>query len=287
MGLRTFTIAAIAPLIAACGAPDMMSEAPDTPPDETTSAEPEPMPQPGPGGDVDEEAPADQVEAELSEEREPPASAQTCRAADLGLQEFPWPPPQPSTDVTIPRGLVTLGMAGEAATLTSVADRLDAALLAAGYVEFSYFGVGCDGFALITRLEQIDAQGNPVEDGERFAPPDQAEPPSLTGFIQRLFRAPPGYYRQIAFVATARTFEETAPPPEEDELRDLVDSGAAALPEEMDRAAFTRAHRVIALIYEFEKRDAEEDVMQLTPSRVSGSVHLERAGIYDGFETDG
>ena len=69
---------------------------------------------------------------------------------------FPWPPPRPSTRRVLPGHLV-VGAAAQP-TLGTVADRLQAALEQAGYVEYGYYRVP-EGFAIATRLERIYPDG--------------------------------------------------------------------------------------------------------------------------------
>lgn len=208
---------------------------------------------------------------------------ETC---DIGeMKVFDWPPPEPSTKVSIPRGLLLLGIPQEDQTVGTVARRLEAALVDAGYVEFGYQAVDCSGFALVTRMEQIDEDGHPLAGVARFEPPSDDEPWSLGGFIRQLIGAPPGYYRQIVFVATTQAYEadSLAPPPTREELDQmLADADAQTLSEGMAEERYTPAHKLHVLIYEFEKR-RDEDPMQLMPSRLTGATHVEAAGIYDSL----
>ena len=73
------------------------------------------------------------------------------------IPAFPWPPPRASTMMNIEDA--ALRVAGDSTTLGQVDAELRAALNDAGYVDKSYFAVP-DGFALVTRLEQIDDDGD-------------------------------------------------------------------------------------------------------------------------------
>lgn len=209
-----------------------------------------------------------------------------CPMLDAGLPDFPWQPPEPSAKVTIPRAILLGGVEADDQTLSRVADRIERALGEAGYREYSYHAIGCDGFALITRLERIAEDGEPVEGADRFAPPEQDASWSLSGYISRLFYAPPGYYRQIIFAATDEPYDRQnlAEAPTREELEEVLADGEDFLPEESDDVPFTRRHALHALIYEFEKGAEPEQVAQLNPSRLGGSVHLNRAGIYDSLD---
>ena len=74
------------------------------------------------------------------------------------LPEFPWPPPPPSATAEIRCEQLRLKT-----RLTSFGDvdrRLSEALDANGYCERRYYAVP-DGFALVTRIEQINDDGTP------------------------------------------------------------------------------------------------------------------------------
>lgn len=226
----------------------------------------------------------DGMAEEMAEETAVPES-EACFVD--GMNDFSWPPPEPSTKVTIPRALFLTGVAGENQTLGRVGDRLEAALIEAGYVEYGYQSIGCSGFAMVTRLERIDETGRPLPGAERFAPPEARPNWSLGSYLQRLFYAPPGYYRQIVFAATEQPYDEEdlAPAPTRDELDEMMaDADVEALPDALVERPFTRSHRLHALIFEFEKGEAERDVRQV--SRLGGAAHIQAAGIYDGLGED-
>lgn len=201
-----------------------------------------------------------------------------------GMNDFAWPPAEPSTMVPIVRPLFLSGVAVEDQTLGTVGARLEAALVGAGYVEYGYQSIGCSGFAMVTRLERIDADGRPLEGAERFAPPEANPDWSLGSYIQRLFGAPPGYYRQIVFAATDQPFDRDnlAPPPTREELDEmLTDADVQVLPDALLERPFTPGHRLYALIYEFEKGEAREQVVQLNPARLRAVTHIKQAGIFE------
>lgn len=215
---------------------------------------------------------------------ERPPGAGTCSVGDL--EEFDWPPPKPSAHVVIPRSILLAGATSSEETLGEVGNRLERALIDAGYVEYGYLAVGCSGFAMVTRLERIDETGRPMEGALRYAPPEQSEPWSLASYISRLFFAPPGHYRQIVFAATDRPYDpnQLAPAPTRNELEAMMArADATALPEEMLERPFSRRHELHALVYEFRKGPAERDVLQVLPSRLRGTTHIQQSGIYSGL----
>lgn len=207
------------------------------------------------------------------------------------LSEFPWPVPKFSTKVTIPRRLLLGNTPDEQATLKAVADRLESALLAADYRQYSYHHVGgCYGFALITKLERIDDAGRPIKGEGRFAGVNAPkENDGFLNYIASLFYVPPGHYRTIVFIATDRPIEATEDAPSEEALDLLVTNGDAALPDTTGNQPFARTHALTALVYEFKVGSPASDpfatsVETLSPSRLNGVVHLERAGIYRNLQ---
>jgi len=193
--------------------------------------------------------------------------------------DLDWPPPAPSTFVALPRPLLTTGL-GPTPPLNDVGRRVDNALDAAGYTEKAYFTVGCDGWAIITRLERIGVDGTPVE-GQRFDPPEAGEKWSLGSYISRLFYAPPGYYRQIIFVATPREVDpdEMATLEGREQIEEIAEEGAEEMIQLDPETTFTSGHKLYALIYEF-RAENEETVEVRRPSPVEATAHLTRSGIY-------
>lgn len=208
-----------------------------------------------------------------------------CDPADLE-NDLDWPPPAPSTQVVIPRSLLLAGL-GATPTLNEVGERVDYTLDAAGYNEKAYFSIGCDGWAIVTRLERIDAEGAPVEGGRRFDPPEAGEPWSLSGYISRLFYAPPGYYRQIIFVATPREIDPDEMPTLEgrEQIEAIAAEGATEMVELDDTEGWTQGHALTALIYEF-RSEGQENVEVRRPSPIPGGTHLAKAGIYPDLGRD-
>lgn len=232
-----------------------------------------PDPQPAAPEPIEEEAAA------------PAAPARdTCQVGDL--EAFDWPPPHPSARVTVPCALLLAGADSGDETLGEVSERLERALIAAGYVEYGYLHIGCSGFAMVTRMERIDEDGRPMAGAERYAPPERSESWSLSSYVARLFFAPPGYYRQIVFAATDRPYDpdNLADAPTREALDTMMArADVTALPEIMLDRPFSRRHQLHALIYEFEKSPGDQNVAQLIPSRLQGPQHIEQAGIYTGL----
>ena len=207
------------------------------------------------------------------------AGAAPC--ASLDLAAFPWPnPPAPSDSALIPPYLLW-PTGSEGKTLMDVARRLEGSIASAGYLEPKYLGVGCNGFAIMLDLEQIDADGARKPGAAGFAP-STAEPGfTLAGYLKRLFYAPPGYYRQIVLVVSDQGIAATTPAPTPGELRAIAKDGSAALPPGYARLPFSWKYKVVALVYEFQKGPADGDARQIPPNgRLRAPQHLKQAQLY-------
>lgn len=244
------------------GPPDAVDrEAPSPPP-------PSPIPRDGPLGS----APPPPAPPSA-----PSGIVTTSRPREARLPDFPWPPPRPSAQTLIPRQEVLAGLPANT-SLGAVGRRLSAALDAAGYSERSFYAAP-GGFALVARLERIRPDGTPEPDQFRFSPPGTGEPFSLAAYVQQLFFAPEGFYRQIVFIVNDQAFVATGRELTAEEAQDLLTSGTNRLPASFNTRRFTDTHEVTALIYEYRKGAADRDVETLVPGRLSARQHLQRAGV--------
>ena len=216
--------------------------------------------------------------APSQDEPAPPSRTGTTEpAAQVSLPHFPWPPPRPSAQMTLPRARLIAALEHNP-SLYDVGDHLSRALDDAGYVERSYYAVP-NGFALVARLERILDNGRPAPNGFRYLPPGE-EPFSLTAYLSGLFVAPVGRYRQIVFVVTDRPFAATGDELDQREASDLLREGADRLPAYFRSIPFGEDYAVASLIYEFEKTGAVGQMRQLPDGRLGAQTHLTRAGIY-------
>lgn len=208
------------------------------------------------------------------------------------VPEFPWPPPPPSAQRVIPAEVLlermreAAGQEGQAPnktfTLRDLDGVLSSALTSAGY-ERSYFGAPDGGFALVTRMERTTASGAP-DPQQRFDPGFRPLPAfSLDGYLRALFTAPPGYYRIVVFVVSPRPFATTGAPVSADEATAWLEKGLNVLPPVIGRRPYSSAYATTALIYEFEKRDAQSNPTERHPGRLSADAHLTGSGIRGGL----
>jgi len=196
------------------------------------------------------------------------------------VPKFPsWPPPQASGNMEIPQNLIP----GKALRprLMDVAAQLLTALDTTGYGERSFYSIP-DGFALVSRIEQIYPDGRPKEGAERW--PVTAEPPrifSLRSYLQALFTSNPGYYRVIVFVVTDQPLVQKSADPTEynNAPRDWVWSGANKIPTSVGFMDYTSAMSCTALIYEFRQASRNSPVSLDLPGLLPGKAHLEQSSL--------
>lgn len=188
---------------------------------------------------------------------------------------FPWPPPKPTTQMVLERTLV----AGAATSLGEVADRLTTALGNLGYSEHGFYAVP-GGFALATRLEQIEFDGTPKPEPLRWS---SALPPrelfSLSDFVRALFAAPVGHYRVIVFVVNDQPFAASGEPVSGEEALAWVGAGLNRLPESIAARPFGERHAGTAMIYQFQKTGHEQEPRANPDGAESAARQLERSGI--------
>ena len=195
---------------------------------------------------------------------------------------FPWPPPRPSTRRVLSRPLAI----GDVAipTLGSVADRLQAALESAGYVEYGYYPIP-GGFALATRLERIHP------DGRAYAEPARWEwgQAALTGFdlgayVRALFDVEQGRFRVIVFVVTDAPLDTTPDAPRAAQALAWPGRGAPTLPSALRKQAYSDEAYTAALVYEFESRGRGHEAAFKAQSRLTGDAHLRQARLLAALE---
>jgi hypothetical protein len=219
------------------------------------------------------------AEREIAVRREREAQIERRRAEQFGrTPEFEWPPPKASARTLLPSNLFPTAK-DNSLTLGDIAGHLQAALIRAGYGEHSYFRIGNNGFALVTRVERLTSNGAP-DQHYRWCAPDATEPFSLFKYILGLVWPEPGYYRLIVFIATPEMFSNTGREVTSQDASRKLSLGVAVLPRSLSDQPFTNDHHCFALIYEFEKAKPESVPVLLDPSRFSAMEHLEKTAIW-------
>ena len=160
---------------------------------------------------------------------------------------------------------------------------LTSALDSCGYYDRSYYAVP-DGFAIVTRLEQMQA------DGSSKTPPDrwsvEYKPVagfSLSSYLRALFTADPGFYRIIVFVVTPQSFSQRPTGVSQDEAMQWLQGGFDRLPSELAGNEITDQYACTALIYQFEQPGSGAGAKLDMPSDLPGRTHLERAKLWQAL----
>jgi len=197
------------------------------------------------------------------------------------IPEFQWPPPKPSAMVVIPNSILFHGAPAE--TLGGIGSDLEGVFDKAGYSERSFYSVP-DGFALVSRLEQINDTGQAVSGADRWS--IEMKSPrvfSVRSYLSSLFKGRPGRFRVIAFIVTQHPISADKGGSEFEASRDWLWSGANRLPSSIADLRFTPAYACTALIYEFEHQPGGSPPVQKLPGSFPGKEHLEKAMIWQAL----
>ena len=228
----------------------------------------------------------------------PPGSLCAIRPSDLGavayavgdrphtaaanghghdVPAFPWPPPRPSTRTVIDRNAAFAG----ATTLGDASERLSAALHAAGYASPAFYAAP-GGYAMVARLEQIEADGTPKPAPTRWsAALPQREVFSLADYLKALFSAPEGHYRVIVFIVSDQPFATAAAPPSQEQADAWLQGGLNVLPAAIARLPLDTDHTCTALIYQFHKQGFEGQPTSVLDGAAEATQQLQRSRIID------
>jgi hypothetical protein len=190
----------------------------------------------------------------------------------IWVPKLPWPPPVAAARDVLPHQLFAAKHFGDVDWM------LRTALDANGYAERGYYAVP-RGFALVTKLEQIERDGTPKQTDRWSVSAPRLTKFSLQDYITALFSAPSGHYRVIVFVVTDVPFAGSAEKLGDVEAMKWVSGGLNVLPESIAKSANTTSMDCTALIYEFER--ARNATNLLLASRIDGHTHLLKAGILD------
>lgn len=195
---------------------------------------------------------------------------------DLPFPPLSWPPPEPSASASLSRDVVA---SHSDTSLFHIAGNLERSLKSAGYSDLRFFGVQ-DGFAIATRLEQIQRNGRGSKGSSRWESGIlPAAEFTLKDYLKALLHGRRGYYRALLFVVTPHPVSPQPGQSSADQVRQLSRRGALALPYEIGLLEFSKKHKVTVLIYEFEKYEDDAQPALVTPGRLPGDVHIRQSGV--------
>ncbi|MEL6863643.1 MAG: hypothetical protein AAFP19_04455, partial [Bacteroidota bacterium] len=146
-----------------------------------------------------------------------------------------------------------------------------------------YFSVP-NGFALVTRIEQINADASPKANPDRWELSTKS-PSSFTlrDYLRALFTAPEGRFRVLAFIFTDQSFVQSRQSINKKEAVQWLSKGANRLPKSYRTMPFTADYACTAMIYEFSKVGNDEPIFA-DPSIHQGRTHLIRSDLWDFLE---
>ncbi len=196
------------------------------------------------------------------------------------MPQFPWPPPRPTATLRLPDSLVAVP--GHDA-LGAVFDRLRDALRRVDVGWWSVYAIGDDGFAVVTKMETIDADGRPKPGTERWSGPNDQVPPHFSGigdYLKALFSARPGFYRIIVLAVTDRPSSPTGDGLSAARAEAFVTGGSDQLPGSLRGIPLGTDGRCLALIYEFERPTEGDSARLVTTAAVGALQHLTLAGLW-------
>ncbi|HET9166971.1 MAG TPA: hypothetical protein VFP11_13315 [Candidatus Angelobacter sp.] len=190
---------------------------------------------------------------------------------------FPWPPPRASATVVLPRDLLQKDSAPRA--LADVNARLIAALGTNGYMERSYYSAP-DGFALVTRLEQIEADGRPKSGQQRWTIGSMSfHEFSLRDYLRALFTANSGHYRVIVFILSDVPFSQAKETVTSEQAGGWLRAGMNTLPASIGAKSYSSRHDCTVLIYEFDKEEGKAPQIDMS-SALGARAHLQGSGVW-------
>ena len=165
-------------------------------------------------------------------------------------------------------------------TLGDIETVLRNALLSEGYSDISCFAVP-EGFALVTRVEKITADGTALPGVERWA--TERWPGGALSLLSRLrefFFLEPGLFRIMVFVVTPQSFVQRTEEISREEAAGWIADGANRLPAEVSTRHAGPDVTTTLLVYEFAQPRKEAPATLQSPGRHSGREHLEKSGIW-------
>ncbi len=196
--------------------------------------------------------------------------------APLSAPSFPWPPPRASAMMIVP----TDHMRAKGETLGDIETVLRNALLSEGYSDISCFVVP-EGFALVTRLEKITADGTALPGVGRWATElSSIGTLSLLSRVREFFFLEPGLFRIMVFVVTSQSFVQRAEEVSREVATEWTAYGANRLPAEVSTRLAGPDVTTTLLVYEFTQPRKEAPATLQSPGSHSGREHLEKSGIW-------
>ena len=212
----------------------------------------------------------------MDDAEEDPQSA----VSDATRHWFPWPIPNPSSQINI-RLYSDTQIASGNLTLEDANRFLTGLMNQAGYTNRRYYeipGAGefvTDGFVLVTQLEQIDPDANPLPGSDRWVSQViEASLFDLRNFLKALLTADKGYFRVLAFVVSTRPLEYSAKEASKEEATEWLTGGTDRLQRDVASSPYTTQTELAVLVYEFQHDENHSVAVRRNPPSHSADTHL-------------
>lgn len=219
-----------------------------------------------------------------------PREKRAPKIAHTTPQLFPWPPPVPSATEVLPHS--RFGDRKRFSKLKDVAEYLTRQLQEAEYSDLRFYRIKDSGFAILTRLEQINRDGHPLPGAERWPDYDRLgrlelrrPPRSLGEYFVSLFFPEDAHTLQEAryrLFAIAVTPDAIRPNPKEkistELVRRWVSEGDPTLDRTISEKPFKSSYDVTVLVYEFATHPDKAPEL-VRPSHLPGKIHVAAAGL--------
>ncbi|MCB0586683.1 MAG: hypothetical protein KDD06_15345 [Phaeodactylibacter sp.] len=149
-----------------------------------------------------------------------------------------------------------------------------------GYEQRRYYSLP-NGFALLTPVEQINAEGIALQGQERWQDyPSSNDFDGILNYLRSLVLPKPGYFRLFAFAITDQPVKSTGGQFDKKQARDWLENGGFWLPELIGNKAFDSGYHAGVFVYEFEAPQTTKKLSERCyPSLLSVEGHLDRSGI--------
>ncbi len=193
-------------------------------------------------------------------------------------------PPRASAQQVIPNSFFRK-KSNEAILLSDVDNRLHAAMDKCGYTTSTYYPLE-SGFALVTRIEQINPDGTPLPGDNRWSLETERNCESFFGAFKNYMSAlligkKPGYFRVIVFMVTSQEFSQSGISVTDEEAKEWFTKGLNVIPRSCKFIPYTNNFSVTALIYEFK---ITSHTSELVIPSFTGKIHLQRSKLWSALQ---
>jgi hypothetical protein len=165
------------------------------------------------------------------------------------------------------------------ATLADVDRLLQRAMQELGYDRHGYFHVP-NGFAILTPIEQIEANGSALEGQDRWEDyPVGTDYRGILDYLSSLLKPREGYFRLFVFVVSDRNVPRVAEKMESGKAKVWLNSGGDRLPAQIGDQLVSPQHQASVFIYEFTATKAIKKIEEQCDNLFTVADHLAKSGL--------